>query len=296
MPRVPRWPLPTVIALFLVVGVSVGAWSFGLPYFAFSPGPVGDAVDSIEVLEGVDVFVPGGEMLMLTVSVQEVNPYEALSALFDPAVDLVRSELLRRPDESDEDFRRRGLEQMDRSKETAIGVALDRLSIVLPVLSDGVRVVDVVAGLPSETLLAPDDLILEVDGVAIVVVDDIRKALENKRPGDTVELSIDRAGERIEVGLELSAAEDDPNRPIIGVLVETLNPRFPVDIESSNVGGPSAGLMYSLAIIDLLSDGELTKGRGGSWPGPGPSSPTERWERSAASARKWLQPRRPELR
>lgn len=261
MPRVPRWPLPTVIALFLVVGVAVGAWSYGLPYFAFSPGPVGDAVDSIDVLEGVEIFKPGGEMLMLTVSVQEVNPYEALSAVLDPSVDLVRSELLRSPDESDEDFRRRGLEQMDRSKETAIGVALDRLSIELPVLSDGVRVVDVVAGLPAAALLNPDDLILEVDGAPIVIVDDIRKALEDKRPGDSVALLISRGGDQVEVSVELSAAEDDPNRPIVGVLVETLNPRFPVEIESSNVGGPSAGLMYSLAIIDILSDGELTRGR-----------------------------------
>ncbi|MDH3517621.1 MAG: PDZ domain-containing protein [Acidimicrobiia bacterium] len=261
MPKVPRWPLPTVIGLFLVVGLAVGAWSIGLPYYAFSPGPVGDAQDSITVSEGVEVFMPKGEILMLTVSVQEVNPYEAFSAVIDPAVDLVRAELLRQPDESDEDFRRRGLEQMDRSKETAISVALARLGLDLPILSDGVRVADVVPGLPAADVLQPDDLLLSVDGAPITIVDDIRVALEGRRPGDFIVVVVERAGSSVEARVELAAAEDDPNRAIVGILVETINPRFPVDIQSANVGGPSAGLMYALSIIDLLSEGELTGGR-----------------------------------
>ncbi len=249
-----------VIGLFIVVGVAVGAWSFGLPYFAFSPGPVADAGDAITVSEGVKVFVPHGEMLMLTVSVQEVNPYEALSAALDPAIDLVPIEYLRQPDESDEEFRRRGLEQMDRSKETAITVALNRLGLDLPILTDGVRIANVVPGLPAASVLQPDDMVVSVEGVPVNMVDDIRNALLGRVPGDHVDFVVQRAGEKLDFDIELSAADDDPTRAIVGVLVETLNPRFPVDIESSNVGGPSAGLMYTLSIIDLLSDGELTSG------------------------------------
>lgn len=261
MPKMPRWPLPTVIGLFLVVGLAVGAWSVGLPYYAFSPGPVGDAQDSITVSEGVEIYLPKGEMLMLTVSVQEVNPYEALSAVLDPSIDLVRAELLRQPDESDEDFRRRGLAQMDRSKETAISVALERLGLDLPILSDGVRIADVVPGLPAASVLQPDDIVMSVGGAAVTIVDDIRVALQGRKPGDSIVVVVERAGSTVEARVELAAAEDDPERAIVGILVETINPRFPVDIESSNVGGPSAGLMYTLSIIDLLSEGELTAGR-----------------------------------
>lgn len=256
----PRWVVALLAGLFVLAGLSVAAWSVQLPYYAFSAGPVGDAVDSIVVEEGVDVYPPGGELLMLTVSLQEVNGYEMVAAALDPAVDLVRREAIRPPDESDEDFRRRGLDQMDVAKETAIALALARLEVDLPIDSDGVRVVDVLPDLPASSFLQPDDRVLEVDGEPVVLAEDIRQTLAGRSPGDTVTLRISRAGDERTYRIRLAAAEDDPGRAILGILAETVNPRLPLDIQSSNIGGPSAGLMYTLAIIDLLSDGDLTGG------------------------------------
>lgn len=256
----PRWVIALLAGLFVTAGLAVAAWSVQLPYYAFSAGPVGDAVDSIVVEQGVETFVPGGELMMLTVSLQEVNGYEMVAAAFDPAVDLVRREAIRPSEESDEDFRRRGLDQMDAAKETAISLALARLEVDLPVESDGVRVVDVLPDLPAASFLQPEDLVLKVDGRPVVLAEDIRRALAERSPGDTATLVIERDGRERTFRITLAAAEDDPERALLGILAETINPRLPLDIESSNIGGPSAGLMYTLAIIDLLSEGDLTGG------------------------------------
>lgn len=257
----PRWLVGTFAALFVSAGLSVGAWAVELPYFAFSAGPVGDAVDAIHI-ESTDlpVYPPKGELFVLTVSLQEVNVYEALAAGFDPAVDLVPVSLLRGPEESDEDFRRRGLEAMDRSKENAIAVALDRLDLNVEVGSDGVRVVDLLEGSPSAGVLKVGDVIRAVNGEEVVLADDLREALADKAPGDTVTLTVERDRETFDVEVELFESSEVPGRALIGILAETLNPRFPIDIDSSNIGGPSAGLMYTLAIIDLLTPEDITHG------------------------------------
>jgi PDZ domain-containing protein len=70
--------------------------------------------------------------------------------------------------------------------------------------------------------------------------------------------------DQIEVKLVLGPHTDDPARPMIGVLLDNNEPivEFPVDvvIDSKNIGGPSAGMMFTLQIMDQLTDGEITRG------------------------------------
>ncbi len=257
----PRWLVATFAAIFMTAVLSVAAWAVELPYFAFSAGPVGDALDAIEVAsDRLEVYPPKGELFFLTVSLQEVNVYEALAAGVDPAVDLVPVSLIRGPDESDEDFRRRGLEAMDTSKENAIAVALDRLDLGSEIESGGVEVVELLEGAPAAAVLQPDDIIHAVDGEQVVLADDLREALADRSPGERVTLTVERDGEVFDVEVELFASEDHPGRALIGILARTVDVRFPIEIETGNIGGPSAGMMYSLAIIDLLTPGDLTRG------------------------------------
>lgn len=259
----PRWVVAVFASLFVLTGVSVAAWSVELPYFAFSAGPVGDAIDAIEVDgEGLEVYPPDGELYYLTVSIQGingVNVYEAIAAGLDPTVDLWARELFRSDEETDEEYRRRNLNSMDRSKEQAIRAAQGALGIEIPPIeSDGVGVVDLVEGAPAADFLQIDDIIVEVDGTPITVADDIRVLLESKEAGDPVSVLVHRDGDFFEFEFPLHEWED--GRPIIGISAVTINPRFPIEIVTGNTGGPSAGLMYTLAIVDLLSEGDLTRG------------------------------------
>lgn len=253
------WPLYLVGGLFALAGSIVTAWNVELPYLAFSSGPVSDAADSI-VIEDAEVYPPEGELLMLTVVSQEVNVFEALIAGVDPTIDLVREEAYRRPDESDEDYRRRVLQQMDDSQRRAITVALGYLGYSMTPVE--VVVTDLVPGKPAAEVLRIGDSVRRLEGADVTSASDLTEALAGYRPGDVVALDIVRDDTEQTVTVELAERDDDPGAPMIGILVgEITVPPFPVSIEAGNVGGPSAGLMHALAIIDTLTPGELTRGR-----------------------------------
>lgn len=252
------WPLYLIGALFVVGVMSLIAWNVELPYLAYSAGPVSDAADSV-VAEEVAVYPPDGELLMLTVVSQDVNIFEAAIAGIDPTIDLVRKQAVRRAGESDEEYRNRVLEQMDDSNFRAIAVALSYLGYEM--VPDGVFVTEVVAGVPAEELIEPGDIIRKFNGVPITTVEDLTSALEGFAPGDTVEMSLERTGTVVDVEVELAEKEDEPGEPLIGVgLGERTEAPFPISIQAGDVGGPSAGMMHTIAIIDALTEGELTGG------------------------------------
>jgi len=252
------WPLYLIGVLFVVGVGGVIAWNIELPYLAFSAGPVSDAADSV-VAEGVDVYPPDGELLMLTVVSQDVNVFEALIAGIDPTIDLVPKAALRRAGESDEAYRNRVLQQMEDSNFRSIFVALDYLGYEM--VPTEVVINEFVEGVPAESVLELGDTIIAVNGVAVAQVDDIRQVTEGMSVGDILEMTVDRGGVEVEVDVELAEREDEPGVPMIGVVLgELTEPPFPLSIQAGDVGGPSAGMMHALAIIDTLTEGELTKG------------------------------------
>lgn len=257
--RTPRWVPFAVLGLMLAVGGAIPLWQQNLPYYAWSAGPVGDAIDAVEVESAVTVYPPQGELFYLTVAAQEINAIELLVAALDPTVDLVRKELIRRVDETPEDLRRRSLVQMDEAKETAIALALARLGDESLILSDGIELVEVTRDDLGDRLQV-GDIIETIEGAEVRLSGDVRKAVEGRSPGDVVTLGIRRGNARLIVRIPLLESPQESGRVLLGVLARTANPRFPVDIESANLGGPSAGMMYTLAIIDKLSDGDLTNG------------------------------------
>ena len=253
-----RWPVFLIGALFVFGLLGTALWNVELPYLAYSPGQVSDAADSI-VVDGVDVYPPEGELLMLTVITPEVNAFEALIAGFDPTIDLVRREAVRRVGETDEEYRNRVLQQMDDSNFRSVAVALDYLGYDL--VPTEVVINEFVEGVPAQSVLELGDTIIEVDGLPVTSVMEIRPLLEGRSPGDTIEVTVLRNGTESVVEVELAERDDEPGVAMIGVsLGELTAPPFPVEISAGDVGGPSAGMMHTLAIIDVLTEGELTKG------------------------------------
>jgi PDZ domain-containing protein len=256
--RSSSWPLYLVGALFLMGALALAAWNIQLPYLAFSSGPVSDAADAVTA-EDVDTFPPNGELLMLTVVSQDVNLFEALIAGLDPTIDLVPKEAYQPPDETDEEYRKRVLAQMDDSQTRAITVALGYLGYdMVPI---DVRITDLIDDAPSSEVLEIGDSVNSFDGVEIVNSTDLTDALEGHHPGDLVEVGITREGTDRTVEVELAERPDDSGGAMIGITVGQLTePPFPVSIDAGAVGGPSAGMMHTLAIVDTLTPGELTQG------------------------------------
>ena len=256
--RSASWPLFIIGGLFFIGMTGAIAWNVELPYLAFGPGPVSDAADAV-VAESVDVYPPDGELLMLTIVSQRVNVFEAIIAGIDPTIDLVSKQAVRRPGETSEEYRNRTLQQMDDSNFRSIAVALDYLEIDL--VASEVVINEFVEGVPAASVLVLGDSILAVDGVTVDTVEDIRPLLEGVGVGESVAMSVNRDGEIIEVEVQLTERDDEPGVAMIGVILGELSePPFPLKIQAGDVGGPSAGMMHTLAIIDTLTQGELTKG------------------------------------
>jgi PDZ domain-containing protein len=118
---------------------------------------------------------------------------------------------------------------------------------------------------PAAQVLEPGDTLLRIDGVPLDTVDDLVAQLAGKQPGDTVSLDIERFGEGGErtVEVELTSSPEDPSRTIVGFIpfdTASVDLPFEIDIDTDRIGGPSAGLAFTLTLIDELSPGDLTGG------------------------------------
>ena len=262
--RVPIWPFIMVGVLLLLGGIVLAAWNVTLPYLAFEPGPVKDMSDMISV-EDQEVHPIDGDLFMLTVATIELNGFDLVAAVIDDSIDVHPTEHIRPPEVSNEDFARQGLEQMDESERTAIAVALRHLGYEVELTGDGARVMAVVEGTPADGVLQEGDVITGIDGDVVEWAPDLVNRLASHEIGDTVSLTVARGDESLDLSVTLVEHNQDPGRPMVGILADTENERlselpFEVEIDSSNIGGPSAGLMYTLTIIDLLNEEDLLKG------------------------------------
>jgi len=119
----------------------------------------------------------------------------------------------------------------------------------------------VVNGSPADGELEPADRILTVDGQRVRSPAQVRRLISSRPPGDSVRLGILRGSQRMSKVLTTEAAPDDPQRAVIGVLPGAgyVSP-IDVSIQLGNVAGPSAGLMFTLGIIDKMTPSSLSGG------------------------------------
>jgi PDZ domain-containing protein len=191
---------------------------------------------------------------------------EAVVGWLDDDTDVLPQERVR-GDRTAEENRRYNAELMDASKLVAVAVALERLGHEVDVRTTGTIVRDIAEGSPAEGVLEQDDVIMAVDGEPVDVPDEVRGLLQVGGPGAAHTLTVERpAGtdNRVDVEITTVPADDDPERALIGIIPEDrlADFEFPIDvtIDSGTVGGPSAGLAFTLAVLDVLTPGELTGG------------------------------------
>lgn len=271
-----RRPSRRMTAAVVLLALVVAGGSFWKqPFYAISPGSVRDTASRIDVVDS-PVFAPEGEIGFVTVRLTErVNAFEYVRAKFDGTIDLVDEDIINgdgTADEKREEDRRR----MQESKDTATLVALAHLGYPIEPIGLGVEVVDLTPCLPAEDVLKIGDLIIGINGGPVEFSDDLTEPLDALDVGDSITLEVDRFDtgdvERVDLTLGSSAAaclseefrtSDEDERAMIGIrLSQMLDYELPVDvqIDTDRVGGPSAGLAFSLSVIDVLTEGELTGG------------------------------------
>ncbi len=261
-----RW-IVLLVAMVLLVSVVIGAALIQIPYVSLRPGTVRPVTEQV-LVEGAPSYPPEESIAYTTVSVGATTLLEAFVGWLDDDVDVLPEEAVR-GDRSEEENRRYNFQLMDTSKLTAITVALEHLGHDVDVRTSGVIVRSIADGTPAADALQEDDVVVAVDGEAVDTPGEVGDLLQPGGPGAAHTLTVERpagTATRVDVDVTTVPAQDDPERAIVGI--SGLEDRFvdfelPVDvtIDSGNVGGPSAGLAFTLAVLDVLTPGELTGGR-----------------------------------
>ena len=264
-----RRTISSVLACVLLVALFGVAALLPVPYVTMSPGPTVDVLaeregEEIVQVDGHEVYETDGRLELTTVSVtgpsQELSLAEAIAAWFDTTRAVYPRDVVYQPEQSEEDVRTESNVQMVSSQDTAIAVALKELGFDPPAVTE---VLAVSKGGPAEDKLKARDKILEVNGTKITNATSVSKAVQKSGVGGTAEFVVRRSGDIETLTIETEAAEDGPKRAIVGVVVGE-GYQFPFDVSvniSEGIGGPSAGLVFSLAVYDTLTPGPLTEGR-----------------------------------
>ena len=266
--RIPKWPFVLAV-IFMVIGIAIAiAWPIKVAYYTLSPGPLYDTSDFIHVVAEEQEI--DGELFFLTVSLREANVFEYVAAQVNPKVDVAPRQNIRPTGVSPADLRRENLARMNQSKTDAQFVALTKLGYEPTYIGTGALVIETVPDSAADGVLLADDIIVGIDGDEVAFRSDVIDNLADKEIGDRVALAVERTVEgsdeieAIEVEIVLGVHTDDPSKPMVGVLLDNNPPiiEFPVevDMDSQNIGGPSAGTMFTLEIMNQLTEQDLTGG------------------------------------
>ena len=237
------------------------------PYTSSAPGPTFDTLGEtrngplIEV-SGAPTFESTGELRLTTVSFagsreRKLDLATVLRGWFSPEITIDPVERFF-PDPSDDtDRQAQSRQEMTTSQENATVAALTELGIEVPA---PIPVVEPIEGSGAVGVLEPEDRLLSIDGVEIVTYQDMTEVLRAAEPGATLRVEVERKGAELE--LEVLAGERPGGGALLGVWVDPeFSMPFEVQIQVDDVGGPSAGTMFALGLLDKLTPEDEANGK-----------------------------------
>ena len=253
-------PKPAKILIIILISLM----PFGLiktDFYFMSPGPPYQW--DIEI-EGAKSFDYDGNLYQLTVRRDEANYFTYIWAKVDNSVDLYSREVILPKGVTPQQLSEISIQNMKTSENVAIAVALDSLDFKVESQGDGVLVVGILEDSPVEGKLLKEDLIKSINNDEINSTTEFIALLRTYDIGDTVSIGLLRNNADITIETKLIEHVDYEGEPMVGFLASTPNQRFVfpinVDIDTGNVGGPSAGLMMALNVYNSLTQEDLTKG------------------------------------
>jgi PDZ domain-containing protein len=262
---VSRRALTLLLSGVLAVLLTAAASAAPVPYVSYAPGPTFDTLSQVGGtpvidIQGREVFPDDGRLDLTTISVfSDLTLTEALRDWFRRDRAVVPRELVFPPGQSAEEVRRQNAERLTVSESSATTAALRQLGI--PVTTR-VVVASVQEGLPADGALQPGDVLTAINGTPVSTAQQVSEIVSATAPGTQVRVRYVRDGAPAETVLTTAQPPGDERRSVIGVtLTQDADYPFEVTITLNDVGGPSAGLMFALGIVEKLTPESLTGGR-----------------------------------
>ena len=247
-----------------------------VPYVMSAPGPVFNTIGEINDIElisisGTQTFPTEGELDMTTVSEvggpqQGLDMFQAIWGWISPDRRVVPRESVYPEGETEEENNARSVEAFSTSQSYAIAAAMDYLE---QPINEKVIVTSVGLDTPAQNKLRAGDEILAVDAVTMKTPEQVVDAVRSKPIGTDLTFTVVRSDSKLDVVVTSGTREDDPETdqdestlPYIGIGIDVnYSADFEIEFGVTGVGGPSAGTMFAIGIIDKLTPGALTQGK-----------------------------------
>jgi PDZ domain-containing protein len=262
-----RRQLTLLIAVAGIAAAVLAAALIPVPYVILSPGPTLNTLGTrpggkpLIQISGHRAYPTNGHLNLVTVSYQGgpldgFNVFTALQAWLTPHEAVVPEQELFGTNQTQQQVARQDTQQMVSSQQIAEAAALCQIGIKFDTV-DTVNFVE--TGMPATGVLRKGDVITAVDGRPVTCRTPAGTLIKARAPGVPVVLTVDRHGTTRKFRLKTADARGSA---VVGVgVLETYRFPFQVRINVGNIGGPSAGLMFALGIVDKLTPGDLTGGR-----------------------------------
>ncbi len=204
-----------------------------------------------------------GVMSLMTIALSKATPLTYAWAKVSDQQKILETNQVRNPDEDDKEYNIRQLHLMSQSQFNAIQVAFEKAGKPYEITTKGVFILNVLPGGAADGLLEAGDRIIKIDEVASDNQQSLVDYLGEKAIGDVITLQVEREGKIESIEVELKPIPSETSRAGLGISFaedKEINTTPEVNIKADDIGGPSAGLMFTLEILNQLMDEDLTKG------------------------------------
>lgn len=247
----------STLILLLLIGF---IFTYRLPFYVQQPGSADGLSEMVDVTDG---YNSEGEFHLVTVSGFQPTIFDYLIASFLPYRDISPIEDIIPEGTTDEEYQHYQLMLMDGSKNASLVVAYKAANKHVEEKNNGVYVVRIVENMPAEDKLEMGDRIIQVDDIEVMESNDLVDYVQNKIAGDILHITFERDGEILEENVEVKQFTDKDG---VGIGIQLVTDiKVEVDpevfVDSGSIGGPSAGLMFSLELYNQLVEEDITKGK-----------------------------------
>jgi PDZ domain-containing protein len=267
--RRPRW----LVALTIFILVAGLGYFFAQRYtshlLALTPGSATPVTDAISVKPTTIAHTHRGRILFVTVALRTVGPFDYFPDKLNSDIQIVDQKVLVPPNSKPSQLNQLNAVEMQNSTQVAEIVALRRLGYQVDLHGQGAEVNQVGPRTPADGHLVPGDVVTAMDGAPITTNDALVAAIRKHKAGDTVTLTVTPSSggptrtETIKLG-QVPASPTEPAHAFLGIVTSTKQQlKLPVDvnIDPGNVGGPSAGLAFTLGVMNAMTASDLTGGQ-----------------------------------
>jgi PDZ domain-containing secreted protein/Zn-dependent protease/CBS domain-containing protein len=251
-----------MVVAFIVIALVFAGFAYSPPFVILAPGTAFDVTGDVRI-KGTPIDEVNGQFLLTSVAVQQPKLFWLLGAMAEGKDVLPLEAVVPRNVDPEEYFEQQ--EKLFRESQMVAAAAAATLAgFDVKITGGGAVVTGVRDGGPAAKTLKADDVITAVDGKRVRTVEDVIRAIRARPSGSSFVMKVERDGQTISRRVR-SEGGILQGVPAIGAFLESkdfdVDLPFRINFRKRNIGGPSAGLSYALAIYDLLSAQDVAGGR-----------------------------------